>query len=163
MARNSSAMMSSAWLCISVAFLLLPEIDGGDPTPCGKVILLDADQPTAQITDERYRLGGTEDDATNECLWYFRGPPGTTIRLDIVALEPMTEPFIVYDGLGIETDNDQGIQLGGRHGNSFVSSGRGLTCKLPTTLDDIYQETSVTMQATLQGTKLWVILLTMCL
>ncbi|XP_030843218.1 cubilin [Strongylocentrotus purpuratus] len=124
--------------------------NGGDPTPCGKVILLDADQPTVQITDERYRLGGTEDDATNECLWYFRGPPGTTIRLDIVALEPMTEPFIVYDGLGIETDNDQGIQLGGRHGNSFISNGRGLTCKLPTKLDDIHQETSVTMQATLQ-------------
>ena len=74
----------------------------------------------------------------------------------------MTEPFIVYDGLGIETDNDQGIQLGGRHGNTFISSGRGLTCKLPTTSNDTHQETSVTLQATLQGIELWFSLLTIC-
>lgn len=146
-------------LCIICCYFLIITIDGGDPTPCGEVILLDADQPTAQITDG---LGGVDVDATKECFWYFRGPPGTTIRLDIEALGPMNEPFIVYDGLGIETDNDQGIQLGGRHENTFISSGRGLTCKLPTTSNDIHQETSVILQATLQGTKLKVLLSTIC-
>nr|XP_054748029.1 uncharacterized protein LOC129253629 [Lytechinus pictus] len=149
MVRYFSTLMPSDWLYFSIILILLPKIES---TPCGEVIHLDSDQPNAEIIDEQYRLREIDDNnainsAGEECLWYFRGPPGSTIRLDIVSTT--SEPLIIYDGLGVKTDVDQGIQLGGRNGNMFISSNHGVTCKLPKPSDET-QEPTITLQATLQ-------------
>ena len=115
---------------------------------CGETIFLDDEQPQVELTlihdgDERGVEG--EHDGHN-CLWFIRSPPGTKLRLDSVELVSSSPSLLVYNGLGINSNDVIEPSAGKRI--KFKSRGRAVTCQL---LANSKEESAVTLLATLIG------------
>ena len=68
------------------------------------------------------------DNDGSDCLWYVRGPPGTTVKLDSVENLSGSPTVLVYNGLGINASD--GIKPNVDVHMGFTSRGRAVTCQL---------------------------------
>ena len=108
---------------------------------CGNVLFLTNDNPTEVLTlNPLIRYADDNNDVTVNCSLYIRGPPGATIILDVLRLDPGIGQVAILDG-----SSASNVSENGRH----VSRERAIACQIP--LADLEGQHEVKIQATIKG------------
>ena len=118
---------------------------------CGGTIFLSHDQPESIFTVNRPTLPSDErSDSHEDCIWYIRAPPSTTISLDVLELDTNVDSFSVFDGLGSANESENVVKIY-RHGQ-YTSSRRAITCQVHDLPDLVWNgQALVEIHATFKG------------
>ena len=142
-------MKTFTWYLELFSFLL--RIGFMENVECGGTVFLSHDRPNSTFTVNRPPPPSDErSDAHEDCIWYIRAPPSTTIILDVLDLDANVDSFSVFDGLGSANKSENIIKIY-RHGQ-YASSSRAITCQLSVLNALVWNgEALVEIRATFKG------------